>query len=207
MSKTLTVRVDLRAMPWPGLENRELGHGEVATLVRLLDLARHEGTKYHFFVSSDVMKVYPAAVESVLGDLHDLDWLGDGSKAGWEEAQGLARKFQHRFEGVALVGAGQVFEGEGFTTGVGEVDFPVNLARQDEFLEGKPSEWLRAVMEGLERFEEGVAVLVVSPQVLGRTDPSLTKVRQILGRARELGFVNRTFREILAEATPASPTS
>ena len=204
--KTLTVRVDLEATPWPTEENRTLGHGEAAMLVRLLDLARHRGLKYHFFVTTEVMSLFPAAVESVLGDLHDLDWLGDGSVEGWGEAQKSARRFQHVFEGYALRAGDSAVAVAGFVCGAGG-DFEVNLTEQEAFFGDKPSAWVRQVLKGLEGIENGHAVWRIRPQVLGHTDSSLTKVAQVLGAAKEMGFSNRTLREITADVTGSSPSS
>src|SRR5579871_3660245 len=69
------LRVDLDYVPWDNPDAAEFGHGEPAVVLRLLDLARDTGCKFHFFASTRVLRAFPATVAAVLDEGHDLDWL------------------------------------------------------------------------------------------------------------------------------------
>src|SRR5690606_32726685 len=65
----IVYQIDLSYLPWNSADAAQFGHGEVASLLRLLNLARLDGIKYHVFVSTPVLRIFPAAIEAVLGDL------------------------------------------------------------------------------------------------------------------------------------------
>jgi hypothetical protein len=69
------LRIDLDYVPWDTPDAKEFGHGEPAMLLRILELARHTGLKFHFFASNRVLRAFPANADAVLNDGHDLDWF------------------------------------------------------------------------------------------------------------------------------------
>ena len=48
----LCLRVDLDYVPWDSPDATEFGHGEPAVLLKLLELGRFTGYKFHFFASN-----------------------------------------------------------------------------------------------------------------------------------------------------------
>ena len=159
--------------------------------MRLLNLARLDGIKYHVFVSTPVLKIFPAAIEAVLGDLHDLDWLKTTPQDSFEEAQSLALRFQHRFEGtVTLAPEIPLDKNQAFNPQT------TRLPNPEDFLDSSPTDWLNAVETTLREDHQTPLTLRLRPQVLNHVDPSLTKLRQIIQLAKQLGYPNRTLREL-----------
>ncbi len=75
-------------------------------VLRLLDLARASGLKFHFFVSARVLRAFPAAADAILGEGHDLDWLClDPSLRGYEAASEEFWLIGHKAVGVAFKAA------------------------------------------------------------------------------------------------------
>ncbi len=69
------LRIDLDYVPWDTPDAKDFGHGEPAMLLRILEMARHTGLKFHFFASNRVLRAFPANADAVLNDGHDLDWF------------------------------------------------------------------------------------------------------------------------------------
>ena len=55
-------------VPWDTPDATEFGHGEPAMVLRLLDMARQRGFKYHFFASNRTLRAFPSSAEAVLND-------------------------------------------------------------------------------------------------------------------------------------------
>ncbi|MDX2066466.1 MAG: hypothetical protein SFX74_12050 [Fimbriimonadaceae bacterium] len=68
-------RFDLDYVPWDAPDAAEFGHGEPAYVLKLLEYARTEGLKFHFFTSTRVVRAFPATIETILSEGHALDWL------------------------------------------------------------------------------------------------------------------------------------
>lgn len=213
----LVIRVDLRYVPWDMQLSAPYGDAEAATLIRMLEQGRKDGTLFHAFVTPAVAQTFPTIVEALLTERHPVDLLvlsRESLATDWEAGQQLARRLQHYFSGVAISscsGAELHFDSGTLPSGCrfvsvpngiehGDRVFPVTLPSDDERPEDKPTDWVRRVVGRLEEMMdggEGTAVLQVHPQVLGRIDPSLTKFRQIIGKAHELGFRQKTFGDLV----------
>src|SRR5437764_582279 len=98
----LCIRLDLDYVPWDTANATMFGHGEPAMVLKLLDFARHQGLKFHFFVSNRSLRVFPTLADAVLGEGHDLDWLchyPDDPKL-FEEADRLFALAGHKIVGL-----------------------------------------------------------------------------------------------------------
>src|SRR5436189_6418729 len=100
------LRIDLDYVPWDTPDAVEFGHGEPAAFLRLLDLARGSGYRFHFFASERVLRAFPASAEAVLNEGHDLDWFCKHPEdpARKEEALRLLAEMGHKPLGLAIKG-------------------------------------------------------------------------------------------------------
>lgn len=201
----LCVRVDLDYVPWDTPDAAQFGHGEPAMVLRLLELARRTGVRWHFFASERALRAFPAEADAVLNDGHDLDYLAKhpAEKGRWDEAQRLFAAVGHKARGWAIrvpwpMGL-EAPSGVGFFSGPGNADPPARLfpttgpslhdaSRAGVGLRG----WLDTTLP--EALDRG-GTLVVSPQVLARVDPRLTGLEEVLREARGAGMALRTLRE------------
>lgn len=211
------VRVDLDYVPWDTPDAKEFGHAEPAVVLRMMDLARATGYKYHFFQSSRSVRALPAITEAVLNEGHDLDWLckhPESFSERYAEAATLFRAHGHRLRGFALRGSWPNPD-EPFTfppdlefvsaapgaAPPGLRLFPVTThAERDALRAGQsPRAWaddLKAHVRERAAVFRGVTV-VVRPQVLGKVDPHLSAFREIVSFCLAVGLKLRTLREIL----------
>jgi hypothetical protein len=213
----LCLRIDLDYVPWDTPDAGEFGHGEPAMLVRILDLARYTGLKFHFFASERAVRAFPANAEAVLNDGHDLDWLckrPDQGEARLEEARALFSMLGHVPRGFAIRSAWPPetppFEGidtlQFISAPPGEVPaglrhFPVETRPLREALRGGMSirTWTDATKAQLRDAASRRigATVCVRPQVLARYDTRLVHLREIVDLARAVDLPVRTLRELL----------
>jgi len=216
----LCLRVDLDYVPWDTPDATEFGHGEPAALLRLLDLARHTGYKFQFFVSNRVLRAFPTNAEAVLNDGHDLDWLCKHP----EEEDGRLPEAEAQFSMIGHVPKGLAIKGPwapkmppfdglpqfrflsaapGHNPLPEKLDlFPVETRPLREAMRGGMSAraWTDATKTQLRDAASrntGLTILI-RPQVVARYDPRLSHVREILDLARALEVPVETLRDRLA---------
>lgn len=217
----LCLRVDLDYVPWDSPDAAEFGHGEPAAFLRLLDLGRHTGFKFHFFVSERVLRAFPATAEAVLNDGHDLDWLCKHPEEGADRLTDAKQRLAvlgHSPIGFALREAwpNEVEPFQGLTemafmsakpggTIPGVPFFPVETRSSREAVRAGISArmWTDANKAQLrEAASRNVGItLCVRPQVLARLDPKLNHVQEILEMARAVDMPIRTLRDLIARPT------
>ena len=210
------LRVDLDYVPWDSPDASEYGHGEPAVLLRLLDLGKHTGYKFHFFASNRVLRALSAGVEAVLNDGHDLDWLckhPEDAGERFREAVSLFADHGHRIRGMAVRAqwpAGATLEGiealQFLSAQPGPVPpplrlFPVEIkAAREAHRSGISArawtESAKSTLRGLASRNMGTTV-VVRPQVLAKFDPRLDHVKEILDMAHAADMPVRTLREVV----------
>lgn len=214
----LCLRIDLDYVPWDTPDATEFGHGEPAAFLRLLELARHTGFKFHVFASNRVLRAFPTSAEAALNDGHDLDWLckhPEDAEERFDEARSLFSMVGHVPIGMAVKGSWPpeitTFEGvrefRFLSAMPGAVPaglklFPVETRTMREASRASLSvrTWTDGIKgqirDGASRNLGGVTV-VVRPQVLARFDPRLAHVREILEIATALDVPVTTLRERL----------
>jgi hypothetical protein len=209
------LRVDLDYVPWDSPDAAEFGHGEPAAFLRLLELARTEGYRFHFFCSERVLRAFPATPEAILNEGHDLDWYckHPENAARKEAAIELFALSGHQMLGLSIKGswpsdaAPDLLQGIQFiSSGPGPVPagvrhFPVETRAIREAYRAGASlrTWSDSVKAQLRDFASrnmGVTV-VVRPQVLARFDPRLLQVRETLDLANAVGLEVKTLRQML----------
>jgi hypothetical protein len=94
------VRIDLAALPWTGLDGGIDATHEITMLLRLLELGRRTGHRFHFFSTAASLRAFPMSAEAILTEGHVLDWLADGEEATDEVLQAFLEN------GVQPTGAG-----------------------------------------------------------------------------------------------------
>ncbi len=201
------MRVDLDYVPWDTPDAQQFGHGEPAMLLRLLEMGRRTGARWHFFASERALRAFPAGADAILNDGHDLDYLAkrpeDPKRA--EEARRLFTRLGHTVRGWAIrspwpkeLEAPEVsfFSGPPDSAPPGRL-FPVLGKGLHETVRsgGGLRSWLDATAREFEKDHEG-ATVVVSPQVLARVDPRLGGLEELMATARTAGLPMRTLREI-----------
>lgn len=212
----LCLRVDLDYVPWDSPDASEFGHGEPATLLRMLEIARHTGYKWHFFVSERVLRAFPSTAEAVLNDGHDLDWLckrPDQAEIRYVEARTRLATLGHTPIGMALRGpwpeSAPSFQGletlQFLSAGPGPTPgptlFPVETKSDREAVRGglTARAWTDLTKAQLRQAASRRLSLTLSvrPQVLARFDPRLVHLREILDMARAVDLPIRTLRDAL----------
>lgn len=204
----LCVRVDLDYVPWDTPDAHQFGHGEPAMLLRLLELGRRTGARWHFFASERTLRAFSALADAILNDGHDLDYLAKHPESfeRFEEASRLLARVGHEVRGWALrapwpadVGPPPGIE---FYSGPADAAPPGRLLPTlgkslHETVRGGGSlrAWLDAAANAFGAVGDDGATVVVSPQVLARVDPRLTGLEELLKKAREGGLPMRTLRE------------
>lgn len=212
----LCIRVELDYVPWDTPDAHDFGHGEPAMVLKLLDLARSTGFKFHFFVSNRVLRAFPATPEAVLNDGHDLDWFCKHPEAATQRAADSVDLFAaigHRAQGFCIRGAWSETYDAGWTapfqflsanSGPGPAGlrlFPVETKADREAARTGVgvrnwSDGLKVQVRDAASRNRGVTI-VARPQVLGRFDPRLNHLRDILELSQAVGLPNRTLREML----------
>jgi len=213
-----TLRCDLDYGPWDTPDAQEFGHGEPAAMMRLLDLARHNGLRLHCFVSNRVLRAFPSIAESVLGDGHDLDWIckhPHQAEARYAEASELFRSVNHEAMGMCsrtpwprdlllpeALSALKFLSSPGDFAPAPLVHFPVEGRSDREAARAGQTarHWadhvkaqLRDVASRRRSF-----TLAVRPQVLSKFDPKLSHLAEIVDLASAIDLPNRTLRQRLA---------
>ena len=211
----LCLRVDLDYVPWDSPDAGEFGHGEPATLLRLLELAAVREQRFHFFASNRVLRAFPTEAEAILNRGHALDWFCKhplNLMPRYEEAVELFGLFGHHIQGLCVRAAwpGAVtsvpdevrfISSSGTATPAGVRHFPVETKSDREASRGglaakKWAETLKAQLRELASRNRG-ATVVVRPQVLAKYDPKLLQVRDLLEFGEAIGMSPRTLRELL----------
>ncbi|HWA81879.1 MAG TPA: hypothetical protein VG820_00485 [Fimbriimonadaceae bacterium] len=211
----LCLRVDLDYVPWDTPDAAEFGHGEPAAFLRLLDLARTCGYRFHFFASERVMRAFPATAEAVLNEGHDLDWFCKHPESVERKRQALdlLAGIGHRPAGLAVKGnwppegSPEVLEGFGFiSSGPGSTPggirhFPVETrAAREAFRSGTSLRtWTDSLKSQLRDFASRnmSLTIVVRPQVLAKYDPKLALLKEVLELADAVGLEIKTLRQAL----------
>jgi peptidoglycan/xylan/chitin deacetylase (PgdA/CDA1 family) len=213
----LCVRIDLDYVPWDTPDATEFGHGEPAVLLRLLDLAKQRGYKFHFFASNRTLRAFPANAEAILNEGHDLDWFCKHPEAADERFQNAIALFSlhgHVPLGMCIRGSwpahNPTFDGVeelkflSAHPGVypsNLILFPVETRGMREGVRGGITSrgWCDAIKihmrEGATR--DRLVTIVLRPQVLAKHDPKLTYVREILELAPAIGMPLTTLRDRL----------
>jgi hypothetical protein len=213
----LTLRVDLDYVPWDTPDAAEFGHGEPAALLRLLELAKQKGYKFHFFISNRAMRAFPSNAEAVLNDGHDLDWFCKHPEAAderFQEALALFSLHGHLPVGLCIKGSWPAnaadFEGvrefrflsaaPGFAPPPLKL-FPVDTRTLREGLRGglTARAWCDAVKAHMREAatRDKPVTVVVRPQVLAKHDPKLIYTREILELAQAIELPMGTLRDYL----------
>jgi hypothetical protein len=214
----LCLRVDLDYVPWDSPDAKEFGHAEPAVLIRLLDLVRAHGQKLHFFASNRCLSALPAEADAVLNEGHDLDWLckhPENATPRYARALPLFEAVGHKPMGLAVKAAwpeGASFEGIealSFLSAASGISppglrlFPVEgksareALRSGSTVKGWSDTAKMQIREAASR-QKGVTI-VVRPQVLGKFDPKLLYIREILTLAEAVGAPLKTLRDVMKE--------
>ncbi|MDR3689043.1 MAG: hypothetical protein P4L46_06660 [Fimbriimonas sp.] len=211
------LRIDLDYVPWDTPDAKEFGHGEPAMLLRILELARNTGLKFHFFASNRVLRAFPANTDAVLNEGHDLDWFckhPDAPGARFEEAKAEFAALGHEPKGFALrapwptgIEAFPGMEKLQFVSGPpGSIPatiryFPVEgRSVRDVARTGITARsWVDTTKTQLrEAASRNIGLtLPVRPQVLARLDPKMNYIKELLDLAGAVGMPILTLREVL----------
>lgn len=210
------LRVDLDYVPWDTPDAQEFGHGEPATVLRMLEMARFTGYKYHFFASLRVLRAFPSMADAVLNDGHALDWLCKHAEDEdrFEEAVRLLESVGNTPRGFAYKGAWPsaetTFDGMDRLSFLcadpgphpaGLRFFPVEtrIARES-FRSGMTGRsWTDAVKTQVRdaASRNRGAIVVVRPQVLAKFDPYLSLTREILDLSMAVGLEPMSLRDLM----------
>jgi len=218
----LCLRVDLDYVPWDSPDAAEFGHGEPASFLRLLELARVHGYRFHFFVSERVLRALPAVADAVLNEGHDLDWFckHPESLIRKEEAFTLFASVGHVPAGLALKGNWPPQAAAGLCDGLlflsagpgpappGIRHFPVETRpiREAHRSGASMKTWTdatKAQVRDLASRDRDLTI-AVRPQVLAKLDPHLAHVKEILALADAVGMDISTLRKMLS-LPPTAP--
>lgn len=215
----LCLRLDLDYVPWDTPDAEVFGHGEPAVILRLLDLARQTGYKYHFFSSNRVLRAFPAVTDAVLDDGHHLDWLCKHPKSfeeRYDEASKLFSQAGTDVAGLALRGAWPESTKDGKLppelkfiscekgwVPQGLVHFLVETRYERDALKiGQTRRvWTESVKAHIreQAMVNKTATIVFRPQVMSKIDPKLQYFRELADFGLAIGFKIRTLREQLVE--------
>jgi hypothetical protein len=210
-----TLRIDLDYVPWDTPDAHDFGHGEPAMVLRLLDLARAHGLKYHFFASNRVLRAFPCIPDAVLNDGHVLDWLckhPDEFDQRYAEMLILSGQIGQQMEGFAVRGEWpeeladhqappslRWLSAAGNRCPPGLVLHPVVVSsdRESSRLGLSFRAWADAAKNHLRSTaaKKDSATLCVRPQALAVLDPRLSVLREVCQFAWSLGLEMRTLRE------------
>jgi hypothetical protein len=218
----LCLRVDLDYVPWDTPDAAEFGHGEPAALLRILELARYTGYKFHFFASNRVLRAFPANAEAVLNDGHDLDWFckhPEAAEQRYEDARTLFSLIGHLPIGLGLKApwpsVETTFEGIEELTFISAPPGPVPTELRHFPVETRPAR--EAVRSGMSarawtdatkiQLRDAASrhlglTIAVRPQVLARFDPRLSHLHELLEFATALDLPIQTLRDRLNAPSP-----
>jgi len=219
------LRVDLDYVPWDTPDAKEFGHGEPAMLLRLLELARNTGFKFHFFASIRVLRAFPTHADAVLNEGHDLDWFckhPEEPGARYAEAKSEFATFGHEIIGFALrdpwpIGV-EPFAGmtslQFVSAPPGKVPgglrhYPVDaksirdIARTGVTARSWVDTAKTQVREAASRNLD--ITLQVRPQVLARLDPKVVHIKELLDLATAVGMPVKTLRDAVKIERRSTP--
>jgi hypothetical protein len=212
----LCIRIDLDYVPWDTPDAEDFGHGEPAALLRLLDLARSDGVRFHFYASNRALRTFPTEAQAVLNEGHDLDWLckhPDRFEGRFQEAHAVIEQMGHRLEGMATRAAWP--EGLDLPSShplrflssppgpapAGMRHFPVETRPFREAMRAgqSPRAWTDATKTHLRQVASvrQSATVVLHPQALAKTDPKLAYTQEVINLARVAGLEPRTLRDVM----------
>lgn len=216
MAMYLTIRIELDYVPWDSPDAQDFGHGEPAMLLRMLDMARSSGFKYHFFASNRVLRAFPSNAEAVLNEGHELDWFckhPESAHQRAEESWKLFAEIGHTAWGFCIRGSWSNDYPEDWTRGYRFLSAnagPTPASLKLFPLETKPDREAVRTSVGARSWADGLKLqirdaasrnrgvtLCVRPQVLAKFDSKLSYFREILELSQAVGLPNRTFREML----------
>ncbi|MCE9558140.1 MAG: hypothetical protein K8R88_04245 [Armatimonadetes bacterium] len=194
----LTIRLDY--VPWDAESAAEFGHAEPAMILRLMDVARVNGTKYHFFASTRALQAFPAMADLVLNEGHHLDWLCTEPAtldAEFMIAKGLLGVVGVTPEVVGLTFLDETLQLEGVRfAGPGEMK-----SDRDAIRSGLTfrlwSEQVKSHLRAAKDLKKSQTI-VLHPQVIGKFDPQGAVLSDLLKHGLGLGFKIRTLREDVA---------
>jgi hypothetical protein len=210
------LRIDLDYVPWDTPDAQEFGHGEPAVLVRLLDLARSLGIRYHFFSSNRVLRAFPAVPEAVLNEGHALDWFckhPEDFAARYEEGTMLFHQLGLNIAGFSVRGPWpesaigvEIPEGVRFLSAAPGPHppavkfYPVETrGDRDTFRSGQSvrgwTDSVKAHLRAVASLNKG-ATVCIRPQVIARFDPRLAHVRELVELGSAVGLRVQTLREL-----------
>lgn len=215
----LCLRLDLDYVPWDNPDAETFGHGEPAVILRLLELARQTGYKYHFFSSNRVLRAFPSVTDAVLDDGHHLDWLckhPETFEERYSEASKLFSQSGADVWGLALRSAWpeevrevkiptelKFISCEMGWVPEGLMQFPVETRHERDALKiGQTRRvWTEAVKAHIreQAMVNKRATIVFRPQVMAKIDPKLQYFKELAEFGLAIGFKIRTLREQLAE--------
>lgn len=92
----IVLRLDLDYVPWDAFS-----HDEPAAFVRLLELGRQRGLKYHFFASTRSVLTFPSMSDQALNEGHEVDWLAPRQHEPLSQAMEAFRTIGHTLQGGA----------------------------------------------------------------------------------------------------------
>ncbi len=217
LTLVLTIRIDLDYVPWDTPDAAEFGHGEPAMLLRLLDLAKQRGNKFHFFASNRTMRAFPSNAEAILNEGHDLDWFckhPEKADERYQEALALFSLHGHVPLGMCIRGPwpadNPTFDGVEelrFLSAHPGVHppyltlFPVETRGMREGVRGGLSTrtWCDAIKLQLREAatRDRLVTTILRPQVLAKHDPRLNYVRELLDLAQAISLPLTTLRDKL----------
>ncbi len=209
------IRVDLDYVPWDTPDATEFGHGEPAMLLRLLDLAKQRGYKFHFFASNRALRAFPSSAEAILNEGHHLDWFCKHPEKAEERFQeGLALFSLHGHVPLGMCVRGPWPSGNPTFDGIAELRFlsahpgvhpahlalyPVETRGMREGVRGglTARTWCDAIKVHLRESatRNRLVTMVLRPQVLAKHDPRLSYVREILELASAIEMTLTTLRD------------
>lgn len=216
MSAFACIRADLDYVPWDTVAAEEWGHGEPAMLLRLLSFGRERGLRVHFFSSTRSTRAFPAAIEAILDEGHDLDWLcrvATPTEVEIEASRALFKRHSHAIRGSGFSVSGPISAaGFEFVSAGAELEnagprhFPqlaptaINAAQSGQSARA----WRESVIEHAQQCSDQANgfTLAIRPQVLSRFDPTLSHLDAILRAISELEMPLRTLRQVIDHERP-----
>ncbi|MFZ4507952.1 MAG: hypothetical protein ACOYON_09685 [Fimbriimonas sp.] len=213
----LCLRIDLDYVPWDTPDAQEFGHGEPAMVLKLMEFARHTGVKFHFFASNRVLRAFPATVDAVLNEGHDLDWLSKHPTEDerYEEAIKHFDGRGHALVGLAVrgewpEGAASPDQGLKFLSAFGKRApeglrlFPIETKGDREAARSGATAkiWTDVVKKQVRdtAMRRSMLTVCLRPQVLAKFDPKLTHLREIVEIATVAQLPLRTLRDLISES-------
>jgi hypothetical protein len=196
------LRVDLDYVPWDTEAAEEYGHSEPAIFMRLLELAKVHGYKFHFFASTRVLRAFPATAEAVLNEGHDLDWLISPNQE-LDSSLGF-QEIGHTPMGAAINTTEQLMialpeieikflchDSKQGHLGTGIKEFHVKAAPLEDATKG--AEGYKQWLKNLVQEQTETVIMPIRPQILGKIDPKLKQLEAVLLKMP----VPKTLRELV----------